>query len=444
MFPIGFIGQWQRFTAAGWLVPSAGPRCHAIIWPPETGFTMRIMSRRQPDHRKRDGRALRRILLLMSWYASDLHRGVARYAREANWVVDAMAGHIEPTEPVWPPDGIICMPTRHSPLRALVRYAGIPTVSIGHNPLKGTPCVMVDNGLIGEVVATYFQKRGFSHIAYYHRLRGRCPRQRGEAFRQAVEKHGQHFYLINASEFRTQKYPPSATVKEKSAGFAPFNYLQKKLKELPKPLAVLANFDDEAMEVITAALAEGLRVPEDVAVLGVGNDELRCEFAPVRLSSVDDNMIGTGYTAAKLLDRLLRHRRRSTVDVHIPPVGIITRDSTDIMTVRNPHVHAALVAIQAQFRQPINAQTVVRDIPLSYRRLHEAFKKYLGYSIADEIVRVRVENAARLLVDTDDKLAHIAGICGFSGEVVMSKVFRRERGMPPGEFRRIARQRRTF
>ena len=414
---------------------------------------MKTRQRRQISARGHDGRPTRRVLLLLDWYATDLHRGIARYAHEAGWVLDAMAGHItSPPHPIWRPDGIICTPSDNSSFSALVRRTGPPTVSISYYPFKGTPRVIADNDLIGKMAAEYFQRRGFVHMAYYNREPGCGPRQRHEAFRRAVEEGGRHFHAIDAAVGRRGEYPPAPPTgkiaqrlqRGQGARFASFEYLRKRLAELPKPLAVLAYFDDQAVEVITAAQAEGLRVPEEVAVLGVGNDELRCEFAPVRLSSIDDNLTGTGYTAAKLLDLLMRKKRPANRCVYIPPVGVITRESTDIMAIQHPHVQAALAAIQARFRESINAPELVKTIPLSYRRLHDAFKKLVGHSITDEVNRLRLEHAMRLLVDTDDKLVAIAHASGFSDDVVMSKVFQRKKGMSPGAFRHLARERRPF
>ena len=413
---------------------------------------MKNRRRRQLSARGRDGRPTRRVLLLLDWYATDLHRGIARYAHEAGWALDATAGHLERQPLLWRPDGIICLPTRNSPSAASARRAAIPTVSIGGYPIRGTPQVTADNNLIGEMAADYFQRRGFIHSAFYHRIPGRNPEQRKAAFQRATARHGLNCYAIDAAAARRDARPmpqrgtggPLRSRQGRKIEFSSFEYLRKRLVELPKPLAVFANFDDEAVEVITAAQAEGLRVPEEVAVLGVGNDELRCEFAPMRLSSIDDNLTGSGYTAAKLLDLLMRKKRPANRCIYIPPVGVITRESTDIMTLPHPHVQAALAAIQARFRESINAPELVKTIPLSYRRLHDAFKKLVGHSITDEVNRLRLEHAMRLLVDTDDKLLAIAHASGFSDDVVMSKLFRREKGMPPGAFRHLARERRPF
>ena len=384
----------------------------------------------------RNGRPLRRVLVLLNWYMTGLHRGIARYAHEAGWALDVVSGHLtSPLRPplsIWRPDGIIGSPEADDLVHTLTRRGAIPTVKINCFMLKDALCVASDNDLIGEMAADYFQRRGFTHMAYYTRETGEGPRLRSEAFRRAVEKRGGRLCTIDMSV---------ALPKGPAVEFAFFDSLRKKLAELPKPLAVLAHTDDEGVEVITAAQAEGLGVPQDVAVLGVGNDELRCEFAPVRLSSVDDNLTGTGYTAAQLLNSVMqgRSRRAGIRSLCTPPVGVVTRDSTDITAIRHPHVHAALAAIQAHFREPVNAQTVVKGIPLSYRRLHEAFQQHVGHSISAEITRLRVEHAARLLTDTDDKLELIARTSGFSSEVVMSRVFRSKKHMPPGAFRRAGR-----
>ncbi len=217
--------------------------------------------------------------------------------------------------------------------------------------------------------------------------------------------------------------------------------MRKNLSALPKPLAVTAENDDLAAEVIFASQEEHLLVPEQVAVLGVMNDELRCNFTTVPLSSIDDNAEGMGFTAAELLDKLMAGEKIPQGLTRVPPIGVVTRQSTDILAIENTDVAMALKTIWTRYRDPINVEEVAAGVPISYRRLHDLFVEHVGRSMSDEIARLRVEHAARQLAETDKKVHSIAVESGFPDANRMVKVFRRIKGMTPGQFRAFSRRR---
>ncbi|MGA0846507.1 MAG: helix-turn-helix domain-containing protein, partial [Luteolibacter sp.] len=174
---------------------------------------------------------------------------------------------------------------------------------------------------------------------------------------------------------------------------------------------------------------------EELAVLGVGNDELRCPFAPVPLSSVNDNSLGIGEEAAKLLEAMMRGQTHPDKPVIVPPIGVVTRRSTDILAVEHPLVAQALQEIRKHYREPITAEGIISVVPMSRRRLHDAFMRLIGRSVADEVTRLRINHAKCLLAETESKHHQIASECGFQSEARLGVVFRRETGMTPGQFR---------
>lgn len=277
----------------------------------------------------------------MGWYAVGIHRGIARYARESGWSLDAMAVHQADISPVWQPDGVICMLGVSRRMDKLVKELELPTVNIGYHTTLPLPRVTSDCRLVATLAAEHFAQRGFEHIAlYYKGLFNPGESERRDAIKQAVADRGCQFHLINASVIKGQRPKPIAM----------FNFLRRTLAELPKPLAILGWMDDTAVEIITACWMEKLRVPEQVAVLGIGNDELRCEFAPVPLSSIDENLEGIGYTAARLLDRKMKGQLLSLKPVLIPPVGVIIRQSSDILAIEHVEVATVLRNIWTRFR----------------------------------------------------------------------------------------------
>ena len=372
-------------------------------------------------------RPFRRVLLLMGWYAIGIHRGIARYAREAGWSLDAMAAHQTDTSPVWQPDGVVCILGVSRWMDRLVKTLELPTVNIGYHTTQPLTRITADNRLVAALAAEHFTQRGFKHIAlYYKGLFNPGESERRKAIEQAVAERGRQFHLIDASVINRRKPTPEAM----------FGLLRRTLVKLPKPLGILGWMDDTAVEIITACRMEKLRVPEQVAVLGIGNDELRCEFAPVPLSSIDENLEGIGYSAARILDRKMRGNPVSLKPVLVPPVGVITRQSSDILAIEHVEVATVLRNIWTHFREPISAQYVAANVPMSYRRLHDAFVKHVGHSISDEILQHRLEYASKLMTETDDKLEVIARASGFSSINHFGKAFLRKNRTTPSVFRK--------
>jgi LacI family transcriptional regulator len=215
------------------------------------------------------------------------------------------------------------------------------------------------------------------------------------------------------------------------------DWLTKKLKKLPKPLAVATEFDDRGAEILQACENAGLKVPEEVAVLGADNDELICDFAPVALSSVDTDVERQGYEAAALLDRMMNGEAAPKKATQIPPLGVVIRKSSDMLGVQHPHVATALNLIWNHYQEPVTTEQLCKGIPMSYRRLHDAFVKHIGRTMAEELRRCRIEHAQRLLVEPDLYIMEdIAERSGFSSAGQMARVFAHFVGTSPSQYRK--------
>lgn len=375
-----------------------------------------------------------RILLALGWYSVAIHRGIARYARQANWILDLsmtrQSGAQAPAR--WNGDGIISLLHRESELCDFVRARTCPAVNIGGVKLPGVPTVRSDDTAVGRMAAEHFLARGFRHIAFCLRADIPSARERGAALRTAAEAAGASFHLLDWSESARRR-----------PGSGSGDWLGERIARLPRPLAILAAPDEVGIEVMEVCIDKKLRVPEEIAILGIDNDTLRCDFAPVPLSSIDNNQEMEGYEAAALLDRLLRGERVPEGPLLVPPIGVVTRQSTDILAVTHPHVATALRHIWQNYPRPINAKTVAATVPISYRSLHDAFRASIGRSIAEEIEWKRLEKARALLAGTGLRLREIARECGFPSDARLCIVFRRELGMTPLDYRRRHRKRRS-
>jgi LacI family transcriptional regulator len=199
---------------------------------------------------------------------------------------------------------------------------------------------------------------------------------------------------------------------------------------------VMACNDDRGREVLEACRAAGLRVPEEVAVVGVDNDELLCELGDPPLSSVALNAEAGGYRAAALLDLMMRGRVRKRRQLLVEPLHVVARRSTDIVALDDPEVAAALHFIHDHAAEPIVVDDLVRHVLISRRSLEIRFRTVTGRTLHAEIQRVRVARACRLLLETELAVSRVAEASGFGSPSYLSQIFRREFATTPAGYRR--------
>lgn len=367
-------------------------------------------------------------MLALTWYSIAIHRGITRFAHEAGWIVDG--GYVRegdlPSEH-WSGAGIIAVMGISDVVDRHICSYGLPIVNIGYASVTGAARVAADSEAVGALAAEHFLTRGFRNFAFYETKQRPGEVQRREGFERFLEARGHQAHRIGEPAARAAgawgRKPDVAQI------------VGKQLLDLPKPVAVTAEYDDLAIEVIDAALAVGLRVPEQVAVLGVDNDELRCPFAAVPLSSIDNDEDLIGFEAARQLQSLMDGNPVPPDPILVPPKRIVVRQSTNILAIANEHVASALRMIWEHYTEPIDATRIASEIPLSYTQLHESFVKCVGHTMADEIERRRIEHAQMLLTNCDDKLAEVARKSGFGSADRMGRVFMRKLRTTPSDYR---------
>ena len=182
-----------------------------------------------------------------------------------------------------------------------------------------------------------------------------------------------------------------------------------------------------------------MAVPDEVAVVGVDNDGLLCELSDPPLSSVEPDARRTGYTAAEILDRLMRGRRVPVLSHRIPPIGVVTRQSSDTMAVGDADVAEAVRFIRENACSGISVKDVLQRVPLSRRALETRFVKAVGRTPHAEVERVRLERAKHLLLATELPVYEVARRTGFRYQEYLSVAFRRYAGVSPTQFRKDAR-----
>jgi LacI family transcriptional regulator len=198
--------------------------------------------------------------------------------------------------------------------------------------------------------------------------------------------------------------------------------------------------DSAAHDLAAACLKAGIGVPDHVAIMGVNNDDLLCDSAWPPLSSVDCDYSRVGYIAAGMLDRLLKDEKlpKAEREVRLAPLGVVRRQSTDLLAVDEPEVADAVRYIREHACDPCSVGDVLRHVPVGRRWLERQFMKKLGRNPHDEIMRVRIETAKRLLLQPELTLPDIAERCGFAANQNLGRAFRDATGVTPGVYRRAA------
>ena len=370
-------------------------------------------------------RAKRHILMSLSWYSPEMHRGVAKYARDHRWHLTADLD--DPVPKDWDGDGVITHLGAHKQLWCSLSHLDVPIVDLTESrPEICLPRVTVDNTAIGTIAADYFLSRGYRNLAMVHRWELGVNRKRRAAFVGVLRKAGLRCRVLCWQ----QEFGERANNRRNRHAI-----LLGWLAKLPKPLAVFAGRDDEAAEVLEACAAVGLNVPEQVSVLGVDNTEVICECASVPLSSIDSNMERVGYEGAALLDQLMSGGASPWEPIYIAPSGVIERRSTDAYAVEHRGVAAALRFIQEHFHARIGVTEVAQAVGMSRSALEKAFREDLARPPAAELQRVRLCHAKQSLRDTDLSISAVAETTGFQTAHNLCRMFRLRLGMTPRQFR---------
>jgi LacI family transcriptional regulator len=212
------------------------------------------------------------------------------------------------------------------------------------------------------------------------------------------------------------------------------------LFSLANPTGIIACNDVRGAQLLNVCRAKGIRVPDDLAVIGVDNDELICELATPPLSSVVVDAYRTGYVASELLDRMLSGERVADTRLLVDPIGVVSRQSTDIFAIDDPEVGEALRYIRNHACQGIAVSDVARAVHMSRSTLARRFASLTGTTVKAELTRLRIDRIKQLLVDTEYPLAAIARMTGFAHAEYMSTLFKEVTDETPGQYRKKAKQ----
>jgi LacI family transcriptional regulator len=375
-------------------------------------------------------------------YGRGLLRGIVRYSRlYGPWSLYVAPGHLEqalPKAKSWSGTGIIAR--IHSlEMAKQIRATGLPFVASSldefRSPRRGDKFgeVCTNSAAIGQMAATHLVDRSLRHFAFcgFHGCAWSARRE--EAFSQYLSERAFQCQAHRIELGNWMHWPNWIEDWEQEQ-----RILLNWLKSLPKPVGLMACNDICGREVLQACAAAGLRVPDDVAVVGVDNDELMCELSNPPLSSIALDVEKAGYEAARLLDSLMSGHLTAERVVQVEPVYVVTRQSSEIIAPDEPCVATALQFIKNHAGQPIAVPHVIEQTSVSRRTLERRFSRALGRSISSEITQRRLERAKRLLLETDLPSYRVAAAAGFGTIKTFNRVFRRAAGVSPQRFRQNA------
>jgi LacI family transcriptional regulator len=379
----------------------------------------------------------RRVAVLIeasNAYARGLLAGIHRHMREHEpWTV-FLPEHGRGAPPLgrlahWQGDGIVARIETAAIARAvdqLRRERRLPVVDVSAARLiADVPYVETDDAAIARLAAAHFAERGFRRFAFLGDDRFRWSTNREEAFAAAVVALGHSI----------QVFAPRGRRAAAAAGDDDAQ-IEAWLTGLEKPVALFACYDVRGRQALDACRRAAIAVPDEVAVLGVDDDEVLCELASPPLSSIVPDAVGAGREAAVILDRLMDGGAAGGTEWLLEPLGITTRRSTDVVAIDEPLVAAAMRYIRDHAERGIKATDVARALGISRRVLETRFARRVGHTPHDEIARVQMRLVEGLLRETDLPLATIAARAGFRHPEYLTVAFTRHHGTPPSRWRR--------
>jgi LacI family transcriptional regulator len=328
----------------------------------------------------------------------------------------------------WQGDGIITRVATPE-IRNTVIHRSIPVVDLNEQlDGLGIPLISNDHAAVGRMAARHLLDRGFQRFAFVGFSGHKYSDGRRDAFIQTVESRS-HTCEVYPDQ------PVEVDLLHKGIWQIELDHLAGWVAALPKPIGIMACTDFRGVQLLNACRHANVAVPEQVAVVGVGADDISCGFADPPLSSVVLDAKRMGYEAASLLDRMMQGHLPSPTNMLIPPLDIFVRRSSDITAIANPLAAKALQFIRENARSGINVDTVLRHLGVSRTTLQNHFRATVRRPIHDVLTEARLACVKEMLVETPLSVADISGKCGFQHPEYMCAVLKKHTGWSPAQYR---------
>jgi LacI family transcriptional regulator len=394
------------------------------------------------SHRKRSSPppALPRVALFVETQTGvgrDTLRGIARFARESGpWALrheprfeQFHEGWVPSWLNTWKGSGIIGRFGTDTMVNA-VRQTRVPAVDLlGQHTDKIFPQVYPDDVAIGRLAAEHLLERGFRQFGFIGWRHANWSDSRRSGFVAALNENGAGCNIFELSTFENLAESWDAFIEEATQWVI----------QQPKPMGLMLCYDQIGPPVTQACREAGVAVPEEVAIVGVDNDEPICAICDPPLTSVCPNHEEVGYQAAALLDRIMTGQTtspRSIGPIVVPPRAVEVRQSSNVLAITDPIISAALSMIREHACNGLQVSDVAERVPVSRSVLQRRFQTALKCSVHDEILRVQLEKAQELLRESDLSIRSVAEKSGFRYSEYMAAVFKARIGTTPGKYRR--------
>ena len=382
-----------------------------------------------------------RLILMTDFsesYANKLLKGIMRFSHEHDpWVVCKMPlslrdnGRMDEVVEFavdWKADAIIGQFLPTDDVDAFSRHGIIAVAQDFHQKFPSISNISGDYAASGRICADYLIKKRVHHFGFFG-LKGMVwSDERRDSFIDEIRSR-----VPDATISVQEKYDISET------WWYDLDGLGKWMRELPKPVAILACDDNRAYYLIEAAKQMGgddMRIPEDIMVLGIDNDESLCQLCSPQLSSLNQDTEEAGYNTARLIDELLslpaEERVLKKQDIIVKPTFVTTRRSTDAVLHPNPYISKVLYYINNSINEHISVDDLVALVPMSRRLLESIFRREMGTSIYQYVIKSRVEKMKDLMVNGFSPL-NAADALGVDYKII-ARSFKKFTGMTPGEF----------
>ena len=367
------------------------------------------------------------VLVMVSPMSFPRTEGIARYAREHDWnlmIQDRLGYH----PLAWNGDGVIATirsdPVTFSCISRLMKR-GVPVVDLTiSRPDVAVPRVTSDHTAIGRLAAEHFRERNFRNAVWFSTGWGAVHAMRFKGLQEGLERAPLKWVLAESLPTSRQNDWSSFT-----------KWLRGAFAAAPKPVAALTYDEADGARLLNAALELDISVPEELAILTIGDNRTICENQSVPLSSIDQNLERGGYEAAALLDRLMSGQRPPKKPILVPPLGVVVRRSTEVIAVSDPTVRKAMEFISKRLAQPIGSPQIADALGVRRPILDALFREHLCHSVGEEIRRQRFARAKLLLETTNMSVAAIAAETGYCSPSHFANTFRDATGASPRAWR---------
>jgi LacI family transcriptional regulator len=376
---------------------------------------------------------LKNVLIETGLHDSRQKLGVCRFAKEQNW-------HLTFDERLslprgWKGDGVLTILRDRKDLIDYVKHLRIPVVDMGlYHPEINVSRVIGDHEAIGRMAAEHFAHSFFKHAAWFSSDWSYVHALRFKGFQDTWLK--QSSQSDSRAPIHRWVWCEQTSKKTFDDWMLFTRWIGKHLRAAPKPIAVFTFDDYDAMRIHDACISNDLAIPEEVAILGVDNNEMVCDHQVVPLASVKHDLEEVGYRAAELLGTLMDGKPKSKKPILIPPKGIALRRSADTIAVDNPTVRNALIYIKENGHRSFGAEQLAQHLKIPRSTLDLAFTKTIGHSIGTEILRQRLAKVKLLLLNTSLKIQEIAKQTGFCNASYLNNLFRKAYKQSPLRYRR--------